>query len=138
MDEAGIDPELQRFLFEQIDSYEQLESLLYLGREPSDEHTADEVARAVKMPAAAVSAALQVLHERGFLSKSGASPNPAFGYAPREARLRDATQKLVRAYRTNPLDIIRIMSANSVARVRTSALHAFTDAFLLRKRSKDG
>jgi hypothetical protein len=41
------------------------------------------------------------------------------------------------AYTQNPARVLRLLSANAIERVRTSAVHAFADAFVLRKQDRD-
>ena len=46
--------------------------------------------------------------------------------------------RLVEVYEEQPIEIIKLMSANAIERVRTAALRAFADAFVLHKGKDNG
>jgi hypothetical protein len=61
-----------------------------------------------------------------------------FMYSPSDVGLDGAVTDLAQAYNENRLEVIKLMSANVIERVRTSAMRAFADAFLLGGKKKDG
>jgi hypothetical protein len=135
MDEARA-RNLQQFLLRHVDSFEQLETLLAFGRQPERARRVEELAGQLGISSEAAGEALGALCDRGFLIRSGTPPE--FRYAPQRAELGEAVLDLASAYETHRLEIVRIMSANAVERLRRGALNAFADAFLLRKPKKDG
>jgi len=46
--------------------------------------------------------------------------------------------RLVEVYEEQPIEIIKLMSTNAIERVRTAALRAFADAFVLHKGKDNG
>ncbi|MGA8708731.1 MAG: hypothetical protein WB646_17295 [Steroidobacteraceae bacterium] len=120
------------FLAEHIESYEQLEILLLLGDERT-EWTAQRLSSHLKISQAMTEAALSELHSRGILElPSGASSIRCTGNA-RVPEFEVTLTRLARVYAERPVEIIRLMTANAIERVRTAALRTFVDAFVLRK-----
>jgi len=129
--------ELQSFLREHVESFEQLEALLLLCRDRDRERTAAELAVLLAIPVGMASEALEALCERGLLETRGQASATSFVYKPRTAHLDAAVLQLLDAHESNRLEVMRTMSANAMARLRGSALRAFTAAFLLRKDKKE-
>lgn len=120
-----------------VGSYEELEVLLLLAREPGDAVTAAAVADRVRAPVPVVAAALGTLVGAGLVE---AGPDGAtFRYLP-STDLGAAVAQLVEEARENPVAIIRVMSANAIERIRMSAVDMFADAFVLGRDSstRDG
>lgn len=46
--------------------------------------------------------------------------------------------RLASVYTSRPIDIMRLMSANAIERVRTAALRTFAEAFVIRKDGRGG
>jgi hypothetical protein len=145
MHEPEIPEDVQALLRERIGSYEELEILLLLAREPAAAFTADSVGQRVRVPGPAAAGALDRLCAAGLAtgcagSGSGSEQTgSAFRYQPR-GDLDRAVELLVREARDNPLAIIKLMSANAIERIRMSAVQMFADAFVLGKDrdKKDG
>jgi len=133
MPQEPLAPELQSFLLEHVESFEQLELLLLLCRERDRERTAAELAQQLRIQVELASEVLHVLCQRGLLAARDSLSEGPFCYQPREAALDAAVLQLLHAYESNRLEVMRVMSANAMARVRGSALRAFTGSFLLRK-----
>lgn len=135
--EPEIPEDVRALLRTCVGSYEELEVLLLLAREPGDPVTAPAVADRVRAPVPVVVAALGTLVDAGLVE---ADPDGAtFRYRPR-ADLGAAVAQLVEEARENPVAIIRVMSANAIERIRMSAVNMFADAFVLGRDSskRDG
>jgi DNA-binding MarR family transcriptional regulator len=126
--EPEIPEDVRALLRTCVTSYEELEVLLLLAREPGDAVTAAAVADRVRTPVSAVAAALGTLVDAGLVE---AGPGgDTFRYQPR-AELGAAVARLLEEARENPVAIIRAMSANAIERIRMSAVNMFADAFVL-------
>lgn len=140
MEDRDIAEDVRWLLGECIRSYEALEALLLLQREQSvSAWGVGAVARALRVSEQVADEALADLHRRGLLAMEDGTHGPLYRYEPASAELARATDALARAYAGRPLAVVRLMSENAIARVRTSASRALADAFVLgRKRDEDG
>ncbi len=139
MEPQELSSDLRRFLYENVESYEELEILVLLGAQPERAWTATELASTLKLSPQIVDGGLDGLERRGLLEigteRERISLKIPLGEPPVAALL----QELTRAYESNRLSVMRQMNANAVERVRTNAMHLFADAFVLgRKKDKDG
>ena len=135
--EPEIPEDVRALLRACVGSYEELEVLLLLAREPGDCVTASAVADRVRAPVPVVAAALGTLVDAGLVE---AGPDGAtFRYLP-STGLGAAVTRLVEEARENPVAIIRVMSANAIERIRMSAVNMFAEAFVLGRDSsrRDG
>jgi hypothetical protein len=55
-------------------------------------------------------------------------------YRGPRADFRSLVERLSQVYEQNRFEVIMLMSANAIERVRTGALRAFADAFLIRRK----
>ena len=129
---------VEQFLVEELEGYEQLEALLLLFSNVTQSFSREEVGAALGIGVDAADEALEHLHRRGLVDLEPAQGGPRFRYLSQPAS-RDVTiGALSRLYQERPIDIVRRMTANAIERLRTAAIHRFSDAFLLRKDKKDG
>jgi hypothetical protein len=134
--EEEVPEDVRAFLSRYIDSYDQLEILLLLRRERSD-WTAEDLRSRVKVSLSQIEAALAALCSHGLVQ--AVSPEKSHYIAvSRPDALDETISRLAGIYASRPIEIIRLMSTNAIERVRTSALRAFVDAFVLRKDGRDG
>lgn len=121
---------LRQFLFEHTPDYEHLDVLKLLAREPERLWSAAAVAESLGLELEVCRSALTHLSGSGLLAtRSGAE---AFQYAPENETLARQVETLVRVYQEQRVEVVRMMSANAVERVRTAAIRAFSGAFHLR------
>jgi class 3 adenylate cyclase len=132
-----IPGDVERLLFEALESYEQLEALLLLVEEPHLRRGADDVAAKLGMPEEAAREALDHLRERGLAVASATGDRVLYGYGAPSPDRDAAIRALARIYRERPAEIAKRMTANAIERLRTSAIRTFSDAFLLRGSKKD-
>ena len=124
--------DLESFLRDFVESYEELKALICLGTGRSAWWTPGSVASECKVEEEAALPALERLSVVGVLARRGTP-------AALEFRLHDDFQsrgelfdRLAVEYRDNPLHLIEIMTKNSFDRVRASALKTFADCFRIR------
>lgn len=126
-------------LREHVETYEQLEALLLLQRDPKRTWSADAAGAALKISPEAAADALDHLSGRGLLAIAPSGSGRLFRYAPTRAHTDEAVERLAREYDQNRLEIIKLMSAYAIERLRTAAIRAFAGAFVLgRKEDGDG
>jgi hypothetical protein len=122
---------LKELLFETVESIEELLVLVWFhDRGEGSDGDSEGAARDTGLSADAAEVALRSLAARGLLSSSSGSPK-RFLYAPSSA-LRDALHEIVLEYRANPVQVMSLMTANAIERVRTSALRTFAECFRIR------
>ena len=131
MERTGTSLEnLRQFLFEHIPDYEHLDVLTSLAREPERLWSAAALAESLGLELEVCRSALTHLSESGLLANRGGAE--AFQYAPENETLARQVETLVRFYQEQRVELVRMMSANAVDRVRTAAIRAFSGAFHLR------
>ena len=89
------------------------------------------VGELARVPALAAAAALERLRGTGLIEQSPGDGELAYRYRP-DGPFSDTVDLLVRESHENPVEIIKLMSANAIERIRMSALVVFADAFVLR------
>jgi hypothetical protein len=135
MDEVTED--VREFLHDAIESYEQLELLLLLKREPAQHWSLQSLSARLRISSSLIEAALPALLATKLLQSDTTCPEVHYSYAQASDALDATVTRLERLYAEQPILIVKLMSANAIERVRTAALHTFADAFILRSRGKD-
>jgi DNA-binding IclR family transcriptional regulator len=138
-DELG--EKTRALLRESITSFEMLEILLLLRAHPDLSWTVSSVAARVHMPDDLVARALEALRARQ-LVRSGVPPlapgSRDYTYGPGTTELAAAAEELVRDFAERRAAVLSTMSTNAIERLRSGALSAFADAFVLGSKRKDG
>lgn len=127
-----VDEAVRAFLRDDIDSFESLEVLLLLHRERTA-WTADELCRRFEIRAPVIDDALASLVRARLVSATGQNVLGSYRYADGDSARDALVASLERAYRDEPIQIMRLMSANAIERLRNGAIRAFADAFVFRK-----
>jgi transcription initiation factor IIE alpha subunit len=126
---------IQRFLFELIHSFEELEVVVLLNRNSAQRWTAQSIADQLKIAVNLVDDALEALRNRGIVAvvtEGGANFHVASeDYKPQ-------LSELVTLYERHRLEIVMLMSTNAIERVRTGAMRTFADCFFVGKKRGDG
>jgi DNA-binding IclR family transcriptional regulator len=125
----GLPEDVHRFLYQNIDSVEQLEVLLLLWRTLDRGWTADEVATAVYSHPSSVLRRLAILLGQGLLRER--EPG-CYQYAPRTADLHDTVTRLDHMYRERRVAVITLIASKPIENVR-----AFSDAFRIRRNKEE-
>jgi hypothetical protein len=132
-----LDERLDEFLAENVES---LDELVCLVRLRGDVHRSWEVAAlasSVGIPEGSVLEAVDGLCRRGFAERVASGGGLGFRYAQPSVALDEQVVALAAAYERSPIEVLKVISAHAIDRVRTGAMRAFSDAFLLRKK-RDG
>jgi hypothetical protein len=137
MSETDIPAAAVFLLRESVHTFEELETLafLYGGRGTAWPESA--LAEALKIPVDAAREALLALESRG-LAASEHAERQRYRYSAATIESEAAVGALVRAYHENRLGIVKLMSENAIHRMRTGAIRAFSDAFLIGRKKRDG
>ena len=125
--QGKIDPIVQRFVADNIQSAEQLDILLLLHRSPERVWTAREVSEAVFTVPTSATMRLEELVEAGLLTTKGGA-DPAYEFSPSSPTLRGQVDALAEAYRDDRVGVIQL-----VFRKPADPLKSFSDAFRLRR-----
>jgi hypothetical protein len=128
--------QLRVFLRDHVSSFEQLQALLCLAREPRARSPA-EVSAATGVPLEQTENALDEL-SRGqkLVSVSAEGRRRLYAYAPAASSTPALVSQLARAYDEQLLTIVRMMSDNAVERVRSTAARRLAEAFRLDRERK--
>ena len=130
-----IPESVQRFLFEHIHSFEELEIVVLLNGDVSQRSTDKSIAEQLKIAVNLVADALKALRNRGIvetLTESGTVFNVI------SANYKAELSEMMAVYERHRLEIVMRMSRNAIERVRTGAMRAFADCFFVGKRRGDG
>jgi DNA-binding MarR family transcriptional regulator len=119
---------LKRFLFEHVESYEDLGVLVWFHRRSGASGTAARIAADAGLPEASVEEAIEKLSARGLLSRS-AEQDAAFHYTPADAAIREVLNRVMDLYENNAVEIVGFMTANAIERVRTAGTRMFAECF---------
>lgn len=139
MDElSGVSAEVKSFLRAWVTSYEQLQALLLLHGRRDDSFSTVSVAEVLHTSEPVAAEALEHLCRVSLVQVHLASSPPTFKYAPASSQLDDLVDQLADAWEHHQLTVMNLMSSNAIERVRTGALRAFADAFVLGKNKPDG
>ena len=120
-------------LHDHIESYEQLEMLLLMRGDKVASWTEETLCERLRSAVSLVQAALERLKSAGLVEARAHEGAKHYSYLCQSDDVEATISRLAAAYRENPIPIIKIMSANSLERLRTAALRTFADAFILRK-----
>jgi hypothetical protein len=132
-----VSDDVRAFLREYIESYEQLEVLLLLQREPSHPWTTDSLGTQLHIAPSALGDALIALRSRRLLESSLKGSEEHYRLVADVAG-NETLGRIATLYTENAVEIIKLMSADSIERIRTAALRTFADAFVFRKDKKNG
>lgn len=136
MDGEAIAADVRDLLRDHVWSYEQLEILLALHAQPDHIWDVQAIAAQLNISLDAASEALEHLCRSNLASGHG-QPR-VFTYDPSSAARRATVDRLARTHDEQRVEIIKLMSANAMDRLRTAAMRAFAEAFVLRRKQKDG
>jgi hypothetical protein len=120
---------LCRFVFEAIDSVEQLEVLLLLRKHPERSWGGGDVSRALYTHPLAAARRLTALHAQGLLTSETVGPDVRFRYAPSSPERAEVVDRLAALYKERRVAVTTLIYSKPPDQVQ-----AFADAFRLRKK----
>lgn len=135
MEDQPVSAELQQFLLDHVHNYEQLTVLVLLATDMDRAWTVGEASTDSGMPPEYVEDALRSLAASGLVQLQ---PGPPATYIVTDGQTRELLRRLVDVFAANRLAVMKTMNANAITRVRTGAARAFSSAFLIGKKKKDG
>jgi DNA-binding IclR family transcriptional regulator len=133
----SIPDDIRRLLRDGVASLEGLEVVLLLRRERTRAWTLDEIAGRLSIPSSSIEPALTDPVHYGLLAQARAPGGDSWQFAPRTAELEVLVDRLAAIYDDRRLEVMRMLSAHAMERIRNSAALAFADAFVI-GRKKDG
>jgi hypothetical protein len=136
-DGQAFSAELEAFLLVRIESYEELETLLLLRREPQASWSPDAVGARLNVDRERALETLVHLADARLLRVRHSAPDHPYCYDPADPADDRIVEQLEQAMKNRRLDLIKLMNANAMTRMRTRAIRAFADAFLIPKRDDD-
>jgi hypothetical protein len=120
--------EIVRFLYEHVESIDQLEILRVLGEDPGRDWDAVALAGTIQAEPPTVRAHLVAMHARGLLAMTGREGGHTFRHGARTPELEDKLRRLLLLYKERPVTMIKIVYQQA-----RDPLRAFADAFQIRK-----
>jgi len=133
---AAIDPEIREFLLHHVETYEQLEVLLLLCRQRDRSWSPEAVGERLRISTLVAAKALDDLYRARLVDHLEAGREAAYTFRPASTRLASTVEALVREYDDSPLNVIHLMNANALDRVRSAAARTFADAFVIDPKKK--
>lgn len=124
--------EVEEFVFNYIDSVEQLEILLFLSSAPDKTWSTGEINQHIKSSESSVAQRLEKLTAQGVVAVAQPEP-PRYQYRPATSDLHAAVQSLAVAYKERRLKVLQCIFSKPL-----SSLRIFADSFKIRKDPKDG
>ncbi|MHB1556625.1 MAG: hypothetical protein ACYC61_03975 [Isosphaeraceae bacterium] len=123
--------DVARFLYDHVESIDQLEILRVLGEERDKQWNSDDLAVAAQADPRSVRSHIEAMHARGLLEKTtGQGAGLSCRYGPRTAELENMVARLLQIYRERPVSMIKLVYERA-----KDPLRAFADAFRFRKES---
>jgi hypothetical protein len=133
MSDTEIPEEIRSLLRDRIPSHEQLEVLLLMHSDPARQWAIEEFSDNLRISVILAEEAVQHLAAAGLveLFRQPGKALRARGPLPAYAGLVD---RLAQVYRDARLEVVMLMSANAIERMRTGAVRAFADAFVIKRK----
>ena len=127
--------DVRDFLYEHIESYEQLAVVMLLHSHPGEALDANTVALETRLPNDLAKQALEELCVKELVKAT--AYGSSLKYA-RAASTAPTVARLAACYESRPLEIMSLMNANAIQRLRSSMVKSFANAFIVGKKKKDG
>jgi predicted transcriptional regulator len=128
---------LAAFMRDHVSTYEELDTLLFLASSPARAWSCEEIAESLNVTVDSIETALDALLVVGNLVQTEQqSGRSTFRYAPGSDFVRDQVAHLQRAYAEERMDVVQVMTANAMERVRSSAARRLADAFRFERSKK--
>jgi hypothetical protein len=116
--QSAVPEDVRTFVCEHVRSLENLVVLLRVAAPPVHWWSASYVAEDLGMPESTVEDALQTLFVAGVLIRT--SNGKRYGYRPSTAHMHELVNRALKAYREQPVEMVRCMTSRAVTRVRMS------------------
>ncbi len=120
MTAGAIDPAVERFLLDSIDTVPHLEALLLLYQSPGTGWTVAELAARIYVNEKQAHGILEDLTRRSLISRSEQTP-AKYEYIPRSPEQSALLETVARSYRTQLVQVTRFIHSNASGSVRDFA-----------------
>lgn len=131
-----LSQEARGLLRDRIESFEQLEVLVAIVRDPGHSWTADGIAKQVGLSPTRAADALDHLCRGSLLDVRIGDETLLFRYAPGNAALDAAARELAATFDDQRSALVRLVAEDASRRGQTVALHTFAEAFVLGPKRK--
>lgn len=125
---------LRELLETRIDSFEKLELVLVLHRAPDRTLAVPELADKLHLPREVARRLSIELRGAGLVEFTYRGQVQLY---PPSSRDDELVEEVIRLYRSDPIQIMRLLSDIALRRIRTLASQAFADAFDLGRKGED-
>jgi hypothetical protein len=137
MSDSSIPEDVRVLLREHMHSFEQLEALLLMRTDPTRDWSVEELAERLRISPALAEEAVKQLAASA-IAEVSSLPGEVLRYRGPREDFRIRVDRLASVYEESHLEVIMLMSAHSIERMRTGAVRAFADAFVIRRKDRDG
>lgn len=117
---GAIDPEVEQFILDSIDTVPHLEALLLLFQSPATVWTVAELAARIYVNDKQAGAILEDLTRRSLIVRVEHAP-PKYRYIARSEAQARSLEKVAHSYRTQLIQVTRLIHSNASASVRDFA-----------------
>jgi DNA-binding MarR family transcriptional regulator len=117
---GAIDPEVERFLLDSIDTVPHLEALLLIFQSPGTVWSVAELAARIYVSEKQAAGILDDLTRRALIARLESSP-AKYQYVPRSQAQTELLDKVSHSYRTQLVQLTRFIHSNASASVRDFA-----------------
>jgi predicted ArsR family transcriptional regulator len=117
---GAIDPDVEQFILDSIDTVPHLEALLLLFQSPETVWTVDELAARIYVNDKQAAGILEDLTRRSLIVRVEHAP-PKYQYIPRNEAQAKQLEKVAHSYRTQLIQVTRFIHSNASASVRDFA-----------------
>lgn len=126
-----LSPTLRDLLDTGIDSFEKLEVVVALSRDPARRGSRRELARVLELGRDEMRAVVDDLESAGLITRDG---DDGLALAPQSGDEAAALVELVRLYDVDKISLVKAILDRAMERLRNLAGRAFADAFVIRKK----
>ena len=126
-----LSPALRDLLGTGIDSFEKLEVIVALSRDPARRGSQPELARALELGRDEMRTVVADLEGAGLIVRTG---DDELVLAPQSGESATALAELVRLYDVDKIALVKAILDRAMERLRNLAGRAFADAFVIRKK----
>jgi DNA-binding IclR family transcriptional regulator len=126
---SSLPHDVHQFLYQHIESVEQLEVLVLLRMRPERGWSPEEVARELYSHPASIARRLAMLLGQGLLREI--EPG-CYQYAPRTGELHATVLRVAEMYRERRVAVVTLIASKPIENVR-----AFSDAFRIRRNQEE-
>lgn len=127
LSDAGMPPDVRQFIFDYIDSVEQLEVLLFLRSRRERAWSVAELSQEFRSSPQSIESRLTLLKENNFIDEAGGQNPAAFRFRSENSELDSLLMKIADEYKRRRQSVLELIFSP------LKKGRSFADAFLIRK-----